>query len=53
MTVDLSGKNEKIVSQLQHDAGDRQELLSELWTNNIGLIQKNYTPGYWIAKRHT
>lgn len=38
--MDLQGKNEKIVSQIQNGIGDRQELLSELWTCNLGLVQK-------------
>ena len=38
--MDLQGKNEKIVSQIQNGIGDRQELLSEVWTCNLGLVQK-------------
>lgn len=38
--MDLQVKNEKIVSQIQNGIGDRQELLSELWTCNLGLVQK-------------
>lgn len=38
--MDLQGKNEKIVSQIQNGIGDRHELLSELWTCNLGLVQK-------------
>lgn len=38
--MDLQGKNEKIVSQIQNGIGDRQELLSELWTCNLGLVKK-------------
>lgn len=38
--MNLQGKNEKIVSQIQNGIGDRQELLSELWTCNLGLVQK-------------
>lgn len=38
--MDLQGKNEEIVSQIQNGIGDRQELLAELWTCNLGLVQK-------------
>lgn len=38
--MDSVGRNEQIASQIQSGIGDRQELLSELWTNNIGLTQK-------------
>lgn len=38
--MDSLGKNEKIVSQIQNCTGDRQELLTELWISNLGLVQK-------------
>lgn len=38
--MDSVGKNEQIVSQIQSGVGNQQELLTELWTSNLGLIQK-------------
>jgi len=38
--VDSVGRNEQIVSQIQSGVGDRQELLTELWVSNMGLVQK-------------
>lgn len=38
--MDSVGRNEQIVSQIQSGVGDRQELLTELWVSNMGLVQK-------------
>ena len=38
--MDSVGRNEQIVSQIQSVVGDRQELLTELWVSNMGLVQK-------------
>lgn len=38
--MDSVRRNEQIVSQIQSGVGDRQELLTELWVSNMGLVQK-------------
>ena len=44
--MDSVGRNEQIVSQIQSVVGDRQELLTELWVSNMGLVQKILLSAY-------
>lgn len=38
--MDSTGRNEQIVRKIQNNIGDCQELLTELWLANLGLVQK-------------